>query len=186
MKRCNRCLWSDEYILYHDDERGEPVYDDCILFEFLVLEWAQAWLSWSTILHKRAWYKKAFKNFDPILCSKLSDAYLDWLKNDASIVRHKLKIYSVRNNANVFIHIQEEFWSFSNYLRSRVDNKQVVNHRTTLDQCPAFTPLSETISKDLKKRGMKFIGWTIMYAYLQAVWVVDDHVLDCWKRKKSS
>ncbi len=180
-KRCWRCESSDLYKAYHDNERGVPVYDDTVLFEFLVLEWAQAWLSWNTILQKREWYRKAFKNFDPKACSILKDAYLDSLKDDASIVRNKLKIASVRKNALVFLQIQKEFGSFSAYLWWRVDDKQIKNTPKELSDVPAISDLSENISKDLKKRWMSFVGGTIMYAYLQAVWVVDDHVRECRK-----
>jgi len=186
MNRCERCESSDLYRAYHDDERWVPVHDDNTLFEFLILEWAQAWLSWITILQKREGYRKACKNFDPIACSKLSDAYLEWLRTNASIVRNKLKITSIRKNALVFLQIQEEFGSFDAYLRWWVDNKPIVNNWKRLDQVPATTELSDTISKDLKKRGMNFVWSTIMYAYLQAVGVVDDHVNSCWKRKDHS
>jgi len=183
LNRCPRCVWDPLYEAYHDDERGVPVYDDRVLFEFLVLEGAQAGLSWITILRKREWYRKAFKNFDPQQCSQLDDDYLESLRDDASIVRNKLKIYSVRKNAKIFLAIQAEFGSFSDYLRWRVDHTPVISYHNTLDECPTTTELSDQISKDLKRRGMSFVWSTIMYAYLQAVGVVDDHILSCHKRK---
>lgn len=183
MERCTWCEWDEQYIAYHDNEWWVPVYDDLTLFEFLILEWAQAGLSWITILRKREWYRKAFKNFDPVICADLSDTYLESLKEDTSIVRNRLKIASVRKNAKVFLAIQKEFGSFSKYLRWRVDGTPVINHWKSLDQCPATTVLSDQISKDLKKRWMSFVWSTIMYAYLQAVGVVDDHILGCRKRK---
>lgn len=182
MNRCSWCEWSDVYREYHDIEWWIPVYDDLVLFEFLILEWAQAGLSWSTILNKRAGYKKAFKNFDPKICSKLTDIYLESLREDASIVRNKLKIYSVRKNARVFLDIQKKHGSFSDYLRAWVDHSPIINHWKTLEECPASTDLSELISKDLKKKWMTFVGSTIIYAYLQAVGVVDDHVVWCWRK----
>ncbi len=182
MKKCSRCLCSPQYEAYHDDERGVPVYDDQVLFEFLVLEWAQAWLSWSTILNKREGYRSAFHGFDPFLCAELTDEYLESQRENAEIVRNKLKIFSVRKNALVFLEIQKEFWSFSDYLWWRVDGKQIVNEWGDLSEVPATTELSDALSKDLKKRGMSFVWSTIIYAYMQAVGVVDDHVKGCWKR----
>ncbi len=182
-KRCNWCESDDAYRSYHDDERGVPVYDDQVLFEFLILEWAQAGLSWKTILNKRAWYREVFYNFDAQVCATLSDEYLQEALKNPAIIRNKLKVRSVRKNAKVFLAIQSEFWSFSAYLRERVDNVPVINNRKDLTEVPASTPLSDKISKDLKKRGMSFVWTTIVYAYLQAVGVIDDHVKDCRKRK---
>ncbi len=181
--RCSRCVWDTTYEAYHDTERGVPVYDDRILFEFLVLEWAQAGLSRITILRKREWYRQAFKDFDPLLWAELPDMYLESLRDDERIVRNKLKIYSVRKNAKVFVAIQEEFGSFADYLRGRVDHTPVISYHKTVDECPATSELSDQISHDLKRRGMSFVWSTIVYAYLQAVGVVDDHVLSCRTRK---
>ena len=183
MRRCARCEWSEEYKKYHDQERGVPEYNDRVLFEFLILEGAQAWLSWSTILKKRAGYRKVCKDFDPVLCAEFTDSYLESLARDSSIIRHKLKIASIRKNARVFLELQKEYDSFSDYLWWWVEGKQIVNAREHESQCPASTPLSISISQDLKKRGMIFVWPTILYAYLQAVGVVDDHIVGCRKRK---
>ena len=180
--RCERCLGSEEYIRYHDEEWWVPVFDDTILFEFLILEWAKAWLSRQTILKKRYWYRRACKYFDPSLCARFSDDYLASLKSDEGIVRNKLKIASIRKNAIVFLRIQEEFGSFSEYLWWWVEGKQIQNNRASLPEVPATSDLSDLLSKDLKSRWMSFVGSTIMYAYLQAVWVIDDHVATCRKR----
>lgn len=185
----NRCFGSKKgqeiYAKYHDEEWGVPVHDDRVLFEFLILEGAQAGLSWYTILKRREGYKKAFKNFDPEKVSKMTDEELEALRKNKEIIRNKLKIYSVRNNARAFLEIQKEFGSFDKFIWEFVDNKPIVNEFSSLEETPAKTEISEKISKELKKRGMKFIGPTIMYAFMQAVGLVDDHILSCWKREKS-
>ena len=182
-----RCGWVNLsnllYVKYHDEEWGRPVYDDTILFEFLVLEWAQAGLSWETILKRREGYKKVFYNFDVKKCSELSDNKLEDISNDERIIRNRLKVFSVRNNAQVFLQIQKEFGTFSNYLWNFTRAKVVKNFPKTLSEVSVKTELSDFISKDLKKRGMSFVGSTITYAYLQAVWVVDDHVEGCFCKK---
>ena len=182
-----RCGWvnpdNELYTKYHDEEWGKPIYDDKILFEFLVLEWAQAWLSWEIILNRREWYREVFFNFSPEKCSELSDEELENILLDSRIIRNRLKVFSVRINAQVFREIQKEFGSFSNYLWGWTWGKQIVNHPKTLAEVPAKTELSEKISEDLKKRGMSFVGPTIIYAYLQAVWIVDDHIVDCFCKK---
>lgn len=172
------------YAAYHDNEWGQPVYDDKVLFEFLILEGAQAGLNWETILKKRENYRKAFFDYDIKKISKLSDKHLDKLCSDekAGIIKNRLKIYSVRKNALVFLNIQQEFGSFSNYIWNFVNNKPIKNNWLSLANVPAQTPLSEAISKALKKRGMSFVGPTIMYSYMQAVGLVDDHVKKCWLR----
>lgn len=179
-----RCGWvnlnNKLYVKYHDEEWGRAVYDDRALFEFLVLEWAQAGLSWETILKRREWYRVVFLDFDIVKCSQFSDTALENILTDERIIRNKLKVFSVRKNAIVFLQIQKEFGSFSGYLWNFVWGKQVVNHPKTLKEVSAKTELSDRISKDLKKRGMSFVGSTIIYAYLQAVWVVDDHIVDCF------
>lgn len=176
-----RCFGDDNklYEAYHDNEWGMPVYDDSTLFEFLILEGAQAGLSWSTILKKRGGYKKAFHNFDPKRVAAMTDAELETLRSNESIIRNKLKIYSARKNARVFLAVQDEHGSFSDYLWSFVNNKPIINSPKTIQDVPASTKLSETISKDLKKSGMTFVGPTIIYAYLQAVGVVCDHLVTC-------
>jgi len=183
MKRCD---WADEknsvYLKYHDEEWGVPVHDDRLLFEMLILEGAQAGLSWSTILKKRKNYQKAFDNFDFNKVSKYNEKKIQSLLNNEGIVRNKLKIRATVQNAKVFIEIRKEFDSFDKYIWFFVNNKQVVNHFKTLKQIPSKTKLSDKISKDLKKRGMNFVGSTIIYAFMQAIGMVDDHLLSCFKR----
>lgn len=179
-----RCFGNKEgqelYAKYHDEEWGVPVYDDQTLFEFLILEGAQAGLNWFTILKKRQGYKTAFKNFDPYKVSLMSDDELESLRSNPSIIRNKLKIFSARKNAIVFIQIQKEFGSFSNYLWSYVDGMPINNHHKSIETVPVKTELSDRISKDLKKRGMSFVGSTIIYAYMQAVGLVNDHLESCF------
>lgn len=181
-----RCFGNEQplYAKYHDEEWGKEVHDDQVLFEFLVLEGAQAGLNWYTILKRREGYKKAFHNFDPLLCSKMTDAELESQRENPEIIRNKLKIYSVRKNAIAFLNIQKEFQTFDNYLWSFVDYKQIINHHKSFTSVQPTTPISDKLSKDLKKRGMSFVGSTIMYAYMQAVGMVDDHLEDCHIRKK--
>lgn len=183
--RLNRCfgIGNKLYEEYHDNEWGNPVHDDRLLFEMLSLEGAQAGLSWETILKKRKNYKKSFFNFDPIKVSKMSDDDLEKLRENPEIVRNRLKIYSVRINAKIFIEIQSEFESFDNYIWAFVDNNPIKNNWENISDIPAKTPLSDKISKDLKKRGMKFVGSTIIYAYIQAIGILNDHAMDCWKYK---
>lgn len=182
-----RCGWvnmsNELYVRYHDEEWGRPVHNDAILFEFLILEGAQAGLSWETILKRREGYKKAFCDFDAQKCSTLSDEELEDILKDEGIIRNRLKVFSVRKNALVFLQIQSEFGSFSKYLWNFVGGKQVKNHPKTLCEVPVKTELSDQISKNLKKRGMSFVGSTIIYAYLQAVGVVDDHIEGCFCKK---
>lgn len=181
--RLNRCFGTGNklYEDYHDNEWGIEVYDDRKLFEMLCLEGAQAGLSWETILKKREGYRKAFFNFNAEKISKMKDEELDMLRNNPEIIRNRLKIYSVRTNAIAFLEIQKEFGTFSKYIWSFIDNKQIKNHWKTFSDMPAKTALSDKISKDLKKRGMKFVGSTIIYAFMQAIGMVDDHITDCWK-----
>jgi len=185
MKKNKRCAWvpenNSDYIKYHDEEWGVPVYDDIKLFEMLILEGAQAGLSWETVLKKREGYRKAFKNFDVQSVAYMTDEELDNLIQNPDIIRNRLKIYSARKNATVFMSIQKEFGSFSNYIWGFVDNKPVINDWKSISKIPARTDLSDKISKDLKKRGMSFVGSTIIYAYMQAVGLVNDHTRDCWR-----
>jgi len=185
----NRCFGSKKgqeiYAKYHDEEWGVPVHDDRVLFEFLILEGAQAGLSWYTILKRREGYRKAFKNFDPKKVSEMTDEELEELRNNKEIIRNKLKIYSARNNAKVFLKIQREFESFDKFLWNFINNRPIINDFFSIEEIPAKTEISEKLSKELKRRGMKFVGSTIMYAYMQAVGMVDDHILSCWKRAKS-
>ena len=184
MKRCSWCEGNDLYIDYHDKEWGVPVYDDNKQFEFLVLESAQAGLSWLTILKRRENYRKAYDNFDPIKVANYGDKKIKALLNNEGIIRNKLKIAASVSNAKLFLDIQDEFGSFSDYLWGFVDNKQVVNKWKLLSEVPANTKLSDRITKDLKGRGFKFMGSTIMYAHLQAAGIVNDHVVDCFRYKE--
>jgi DNA-3-methyladenine glycosylase I len=180
--RCGWCLSSDLYKEYHDKEWGVPVYDDQELFEFLILETFQAGLSWITILNKRENFRKAFDNFNYLKIASYSEKKIEDLLLDAGIIRNKLKVRSAVSNAQAFIKIQEEFGSFSNYIWKFTDGKPIINNPKTLKDVPATTPLSDAISKDLKKRGFKFVGSTVIYAHMQATGMVDDHVENCWKR----
>jgi DNA-3-methyladenine glycosylase I len=174
-----RCFGnSDLYNQYHDEEWGVPVHDDRKLFEFLILEGAQAGLSWETVLKRREGYRACFHHFDPIKVAVMSDAELEALRQDERIIRNRLKIAAARQNARVFLEIQKEFGSFDHYLWKWVDGKPIVTRAAAFTP---KTPLSDAISKDLKKRGMTFVGSTIIYAFLQAVGVVDDHLLHCWR-----
>ena len=185
-----RCTWAGttdpEYISYHDEEWGRPVHDDRLLFEMLILEGAQAGLSWSTILHKRANYQRAFANFEPKKVARFDAKKKAALLLDAGIVRNRLKIDSTITNAQAFLEVQREFGSFDRYLWAFVDGKPVVNGPTGLTGLPARTELSDRISKDLKKRGFRFVGTTILYAYLQAVGVVNDHMRDCFRYRPAT
>jgi DNA-3-methyladenine glycosylase I len=172
-------LDKQDYVAYHDHEWGVPVYDDRHLFEMLILEGAQAGLSWYTILKRRDGYRQAFHNFDPIKCSALSDAELDLILQTGDIIRNRLKVYSVRKNALAFMAIQKEFGRFANYLWNFVEDKPIVNHPRSMADVKATSPESDKLSKDLKKRGMSFVGSTIMYAFMQAVGMVNDHFTDC-------
>lgn len=181
--RCNWCLASDLYKEYHDNEWGKPVYDDATLFEFLLLETFQAGLSWITILNKRENFRAAFDQFDYRKIASYHDDKIQALLLDAGIIRNKLKVYSAVTNAQHFIKIQEEFGSFSSYIWAFTAGKPLENTPQTLKEVPATTPLSDAISKDLKKRGFKFVGSTVMYAFMQATGMVNDHVTGCWTRE---
>lgn len=184
-KELTRCAWcnsSELYQKYHDEEWGVPVYDDQKLFEFLILETFQAGLSWITILNKRENFRKAFDSFDYKKIASYSEEKIQELLLDAGIIRNKLKVYSAVSNAQAFIKVQEEFGSFSKYIWDFVDGKPIDNQRKSLKEVQATTPLSDTISKDLKKRGFKFVGSTVVYAHMQATGMVNDHVEDCWKK----
>lgn len=182
LKRCAWCGDDPLYIKYHDEEWGVPMHDDRKLFEFLILEGAQAGLSWITILRKRENYRKAFENFDVQKVAKFDEKKLEELILNPGIVRNRLKINSAITNAKAFIKVQEEFGSFDVYIWSFVKGKSIVNVRKELKEIPAKTELSDKISKNLLKRGFKFVGSTIIYAYMQAVGIVDDHVEDCFKK----
>jgi DNA-3-methyladenine glycosylase I len=182
--RCGWCLSSDLYKEYHDREWGTPVYDDATLFEFLILETFQAGLSWITILNKRENFRKAFDNFDYKKIALYSEDKIQALLLDVGIIRNKLKVRSAISNAQAFMNVQEEFGSFSKYIWAFTNGAPIINHPKTLKEVPATTPLSDTISTNLRKRGFKFVGSTVIYAYLQATGLVNDHVSDCWKKNQ--
>ena len=177
-----RCGWSEKddlYRKYHDEEWGKPVYDDATIFEFLVLESFQAGLSWYMILKKRENFKIAFDHFNYQKIALYPDEKIEELMNNAGIVRNKLKILATINNAQKFMEVQKEFGSFSKYIWSFVDEKPIVNHPKTLAEVPATTEISDALSQDLKKRGFKFLGSTVVYAHMQATGMVNDHLTDC-------
>lgn len=180
-----RCAWVPKgntlYEKYHDEEWGVPVHDDRVIFEFLTLEGAQAGLSWETILKKRSGYKKAFCNFNTKKVSKLTKRDVNRLMKDASIVRNRLKIESTISNAKLFLEVQKEFGTFANYIWQFTNNKPIQNKRKRVKDIPAVTPKAELMSKDLKKRGFKFLGPTICYAHMQATGMVNDHLTDCYR-----
>lgn len=179
-----RCPWSGTdplYIAYHDSEWGVPVHDDRIHFEFLILEGAQAGLSWSTILKKREHYRRAFDGFDPVRVAQYDEAMAAALMEDAGIVRNRLKIRAAIQNARCFLRIEAEFGSFDQYVWPYVGGRPIVNKWQSLSQVPAETAEARELSKDLKKRGFSFVGPTIMYAYMQAVGLVNDHLTTCFR-----
>lgn len=183
-----RCTWCNKtplYQAYHDNEWGVPVYDDAVHFEFLILEGAQAGLNWETILKRRAGYKAAFCNFNAKKVAAMTDDALEALMHNPAIIRNRLKIWSARRNAQVFLAIQKEFGSFSTYIWQFVGGKPIQNHWQQA-QVPATSPQSDALSKDLKKRGMNFVGSTIIYAHMQATGLVNDHTTDCWRHKAVS
>ncbi|MBS1549945.1 MAG: DNA-3-methyladenine glycosylase I [Bacteroidetes bacterium] len=186
MQNATRCSWSEKddlYRAYHDEEWGKPVYDDSQFFEFIILESFQAGLSWHTILKKREGFRVAFDGFDVQKIAGYSLQKIEELKRNSSIIRNRLKIEAAISNAQSFIKIQDEFGSFSNYIWNFVDGKPVVNRVKSLSEIPAITSLSDTIAKDLKKRGFKFMGSTVVYAFLQATGLVDDHLSSCFCAK---
>ena len=179
--RCTWCVGNPLYEAYHDKEWGVPVYDDDTLFEFLILETFQAGLSWITVLKKRENFRNAFDNFDYLKVANYNQKKIDSLLQDAGIIRNKLKVKATITNAQAFIKIQEEFGSFSKYIWGFTDGKPIKNAFKDLKDVPANTPLSDTISKDLKKRGFKFVGTTVVYAHMQATGMVNDHTTDCFR-----
>ena len=182
--RCEWCGTDPLYIKYHDEEWGVPVHDDRKLFEFLILEGAQAGLSWITILKKRENYIKAFDNFDPVKVSRYSEKKIEKLLQNPGIVRNKLKINSAVGNAKAFLKIQKEYGSFDKYIWSFVGGKPIINKWKSLKEIPAITKESDAMSKDLKKHGFKFVGSTICYAFMQAVGMVNDHTVKCFRYKE--
>jgi DNA-3-methyladenine glycosylase I len=182
-----RCKWAEgvslDYIAYHDEEWGVPVHDDRVQFEFLILEGAQAGLSWSTILNKRAGYRKAFADFDPQKVARFTAKRIDKLLQDPGIVRNRLKVQSAVTNAKAFLAVQDEFGSFSDYIWGFVDGEPIQNRCRKDADIPATSKESDALSKDLKKRGFKFVGSTIIYAHMQATGLVNDHVVGCFRHK---
>ena len=181
--RCSWCLKDDLYKAYHDEEWGRPLHDDNKLFELLCLEGAQAGLSWYTVLKKRENYRKAFDGFDAKKMAKYTDKKKEALLQDEGIIRNRLKVNAFVLNAQAFLAIQKEFGSFDKYIWQFVGGKPIVNNVRSLGDVPAKTSISDTMSKDLLKRGFKFVGSTICYAFMQASGMVNDHVNDCWKKK---
>jgi len=186
-KAIRRCKWAEgvslDYIEYHDREWGVPVIDDSVQFEFLILEGAQAGLSWSTILNKRDGYRKAFADFDPVKVARFTAKRVEKLLQNPGIVRNRLKVQSAVTNARAFLAVQEEFGSFSDYIWEFVGGKPIQNCFRKDGDIPATSPESDALSKDLKKRGFKFVGSTIMYAHMQATGLVNDHVSSCFRYK---
>ena len=180
----NRCFGNDvnKVLLaqYHDEEWGVPVHDDCKHFEMLILEGAQAGLNWETVLKKRENYRKAFRNFDPKKVAIMTDDELETLRNNDGIIRNRLKIKSTRENAVVFLKIQQEYISFNDYVWNFVGGKPILNTWKNFNEVPVNTAESNKLSEDLKERGMTFVGSTIIYAYTQAVGMVNDHLINCW------
>jgi len=184
-KKISRCTWAGEvslpYIEYHDKEWGVPVWDDRTQFEFLILEGAQAGLSWTTVLHKREGYRKAFASFDPEKVARFGAKKIESLIANPAIIRNRLKIRAAVTNAQAFLAIQESFGSFDDYIWNFVDGRSVQNTWRSQSEVPATSPVSDLLSKDLKKRGFKFVGSTIMYAHMQATGLVNDHIVSCFR-----
>lgn len=181
--RCPWCLGFDQYIKYHDEEWGVPVHDDRTHFEFLILEGAQAGLSWATILKKREGYRKNFADFDPVKVARFPDKKIEKILQDPGIIRNRLKVYAAVNNAKRFLEVQKEFGSFDKYIWSFVGGKPILNKWKSLRQVAPTTKESDALSKDLIKRGFKFVGSTVIYAHMQACGLVNDHLVDCFRYK---
>ena len=182
--RCQWCLGFDDYVKYHDTEWGVPAYSDEVHFEFLVLESAQAGLSWATILKKREGYRKAFADFDYRVVAEFPESHVQELMQDAGIIRNALKIKAAINNAERFMEVQQEFGSFSNYIWGFVGGKPIQNDYHSTTEVPATTEASDRLAKDLKKRGFKFLGSTTIYAHMQATGLVNDHMPHCFRYKE--
>ena len=184
LQRCSWCLGDPLYIKYHDLEWGKPVYEDQKLFEFLILETFQAGLSWITILRKREKFREAFDNFDYLKVASFNTEKLELLMQNKGIIRNRLKIYAAMNNAQAFLEVIRQEKSFSNYIWQFVEGKPIQNQYRSMEEIPAYTPLAEKISKDLKQRGFKFVGPTVIYAHMQATGMVNDHVMSCFRNKE--
>lgn len=187
-KSVTRCGWAegvnDAYIEYHDGEWGVPVTDDKTQFEFLILEGAQAGLSWSTILNKRDGYRKNFADFDPQKVARFTETRIEKILTDPGIVRNRLKVRSAVTNARAFLDVQEACGSFANYIWQFVDGQPIQNRFRTMAEVPATSPVSDAISKDMKKRGFRFVGSTIIYAHMQATGLVNDHLVSCFRHEQ--
>lgn len=188
MKSRSRCAWvpldKPDYVAYHDNEWGIPVHDDRRLFEMLILEGAQAGLSWYTILQRRDGYRAAFKDFDPAKVARMTDAQLERVLATGNVIRNRLKVYATRTNARAFLAIQKEVGSFDAYVWRFVGGTPIRRRPKTMKEIPPRTDESDALSKDLKKRGMSFVGSTIVYAYMQATGLVDDHIVGCFKARR--
>lgn len=182
--RCSWCLKTENYMKYHDEEWGKPVHDDQKHFEFLILEGAQAGLSWLTILNKREGYRKAFADFEPAKVARFTEARCEKILLDPGIVRNRLKVYGAVNNARRFLELQKEFGSFDSYIWGFVGGKPIVNKWNSLGQIAPTTKESDALSKDLVKRGFKFVGSTVMYSHMQACGLVNDHLTSCFRYKE--
>ena len=188
-KKLTRCAWSKaqvdpKYLAYHDEEWGVPVHDDQRQFEFLTLESAQAGLSWWTVLNKREGYRRAFADFNPEKVARFTKKRIERLLNDPSIIRNRLKVQAAVNNAQRFLEVQEEFSTFDDYIWQFVDGRPIQNKWRSLKEIPATTEESDALSKDLKRRGFKFVGSTIVYAHMQAVGMVNDHQVNCFRHRE--
>lgn len=183
-RRCTWCSDDPLYVAYHDDEWGVPLYDDSTLFQFLLLEGAQAGLAWITVLRKREGYRRAFDNFDAQKIARYSDKKLETLLQNPQIIRNRLKVFGARQNAQAFLRIQEDRGSFANYIWDFVDGKPLQNNWPSSACVPANTPISDRLSKDMKKRGFTFVGSTIVYATMQATGMVNDHTTDCFRHSE--
>ena len=183
-KRCTWCSDDPLYVAYHDDEWGVPLYDDSTLFQFLLLEGAQAGLAWITVLRKREGYRRAFDNFDAQTIARYSDKKLETLLQNPQIIRNRLKVFGARQNAQAFLKIQEDRGSFASYIWDFVDGKPVQNCWPSSADVPANSPISDRLSKDMKKRGFTFVGSTILYATMQATGMVNDHTTDCFRHSE--
>jgi DNA-3-methyladenine glycosylase I len=182
--RCAWCGTDPLYVAYHDTEWGVPVHDDQTLFEFLSLECQQAGLSWITVLRKREHYRRAFFDFDPVRVAAMTDAEIEERLQDTGLIRNRLKLYSMRSNAQAFLQVQREFGSFDAYIWGFTGGKVLDGRRASLRDLPATSPESDALSKDLKKRGFKFVGSTICYAHMQATGMVNDHVQECFRHRE--
>lgn len=179
--RCAWCLGFDQYVRYHDEEWGVPVHDDRIHFEFLILEGAQAGLSWATILKRREGYRKVFADFDPAKVARFTEKKMEKILKDPRIIRNRLKVYAAVNNARRFLEVRKEFGSFDRYIWQFVNGKPIINKRKSTKDIKPTTKESDRLSKDLISRGFKFVGSTVIYAHMQACGLVNDHLVDCWR-----